>query len=86
MRAVQLLIGDGNATAEPIIMKQRVPGEELEPSLSISIEAAQTLMDDLWQCGLRPTEGVGSAGAMLATQNHLKDLQRIIFEPKHNAP
>lgn len=42
-------------------------------------EDAQVLMDDLWNCGFRPTEGTGSAGALRATQDHLKDLQRLIF-------
>ena len=82
MRAIQLIIMDGDATAEPIVMKKRDPGIMLEPSLSIGQEAAQTLMDDLWHCGLRPTEGAGSAGALAATQNHLKDMQRLVFEPR----
>ena len=82
MRAIQLLIMDGDATAEPIVMKKREPGIMLEPSISISRETAQTLMDDLWNCGLRPTEGTGSAGALAATQNHLKDMQRLVFEPR----
>ncbi len=51
-----------------------------EPTTSISIEAAQTLMDDLWACGLRPTEGAGSAGALAATQNHLADMRKIAFD------
>ena len=41
--------------------------------------AVQELMDDLWRCGVRPTEGAGTAGSMLATHGHLKDLQRIVF-------
>lgn len=27
-----------------------------QPSLELTMQAAQTLMDDLWQAGLRPTE------------------------------
>jgi hypothetical protein len=38
---------------------------------------AQVLMDDLWRCGIRPTEGAGSAGAMAATQKHLEDMTQI---------
>ena len=33
------------------------------------------LMDSLWDCGLRPTKGAGSAEAMAATQEHLKSLK-----------
>ena len=36
-------------------------------------------MDTLWECGVRPTEGNGSAGAMKATQDHLKDIQKLLF-------
>lgn len=43
---------------------------------------AQSLMDGLWRCGLRPTEGAGSAGQLDAVQAHLKDLQRLVFEGK----
>ncbi len=50
-----------------------------EPSgLMLPLELSQQLMDALWDCGIRPSEGSGSAGALLATQNHLKDLQDVI--------
>jgi len=42
-------------------------------------EHAQILMDDLWRCGLRPTEGRGSAGALAATEAHLEDMRSIVF-------
>jgi hypothetical protein len=48
-----------------------------ETPLRVSITAAQELMDNLWECGLRPSEGSGSAGALLATQSHLKDMQSL---------
>lgn len=35
--------------------------------------------DELWRCGLRPTEGTGSAGSLAATQAHLKDMKAIAF-------
>lgn len=40
-------------------------------------EDAQGLMDELWNCGFRPTEGSGSAGALAATQRHLDDMRTI---------
>jgi hypothetical protein len=46
-------------------------------SIVLPVEVAQELMDSLWQCGLRPSEGTGSAGALKATENHLKDLQEL---------
>lgn len=51
-----------------------------EPAVHLSLEAGQHLMDQLWQCGLRPTEGSGSAGAMAATQKHLEDMRKMVFE------
>jgi len=41
---------------------------------------AQELMDKLWSIGFRPTEGKGSAGALAATEHHLADLQRLVFD------
>lgn len=40
---------------------------------------AQVLMDDLWACGVRPTEGAGSAGAMRRAEAHITDLQKVAF-------
>lgn len=78
--SVEILIRQGRATAEPIVMKERAEGERCQPSLSLDHETAQTLMDDLWNCGLRPTEGSGSAGALSATQRHLEDMRTLVFK------
>lgn len=51
----------------------------LEPFLEIEMHEAQELMDSLWDCGLRPSEGTGSAGAFKALQNHLSDLKEVLF-------
>lgn len=50
-----------------------------EPAMRMSHQQGQQLMDQLWNCGLRPTEGSGSAGSLAATQAHLKDMQAIAF-------
>lgn len=50
-----------------------------DASISLSIPEAQSLMDQLWDCGLRPTEGTGSAGALAATQKHLDDMRALAF-------
>ena len=50
---------------------------EAPPALSIRLDAAQGLIDALWEAGLRPTEGTGSAGSLAATERHLKDMQVI---------
>lgn len=51
-----------------------------EPTARLRQNEAQELMDSLWQCGLRPSEGSGSAGALAATQKHLEDMRTLVFE------
>jgi len=50
----------------------------VEPIITLAKDEAQMLMDELWQCGLRPSEGTGSAGALAATQRHLEDMRAIV--------
>jgi hypothetical protein len=72
------------AVGLPVQMKVLTPSEmdsfAAEPTLSLKPETAQQLMDELWNCGLRPTEGTGSAGAMAATQAHLQDMRTLVFK------
>jgi len=49
------------------------------PTFSLQPEDAQKLMDELWNCGIRPTEGSGSAGAFAAVQDHRDDLRKLLF-------
>ena len=62
-------------TWEEVPEQQLVPG----PTLELTPARAQELMDQLWACGLRPTEGVGSAGSAAAMQEHLKDMRAVGF-------
>lgn len=55
-------------------------GKMPEPMLNIRSEEAQALMDSLWDAGLRPTAGSGSAGAMDATLRHLEDMRYLVFK------
>jgi hypothetical protein len=52
---------------------------EIPPLTHMNAPQAQMLMDDLWNCGLRPSEGTGSAGALAAVQQHLADMRKIVF-------
>lgn len=45
------------------------------PLLYLDMAEAQEIIDELWRCGVRPTDGAGSAGMMAAVQEHLKDLR-----------
>jgi len=50
------------------------------PTMRLPDESAQQLMDGLWNAGLRPKEGSGSAGALAATQKHLEDFRALVFK------
>lgn len=52
------------------------------PTMRLPDESAQQLMDGLWNAGLRPKEGSGSAGALAATQKHLEDFRSLVFKRK----
>lgn len=66
--------------AKPLEMVEREEFTYSEPTARLQKEEAQELMDSLWQCGLRPSEGSGSAGALAATQKHLEDMRALVFE------
>ena len=66
------------AIATNITMNTIQDGYDISPVCNIDKNAAQQLMDDLWQCGLRPTEGAGSAGSLAATKKHLDDMRKIV--------
>ena len=72
-----------------LTFKKIKPGALCEPTLYITKhdlhsgpDPMQVLMDDLWNCGLRPSEGTGSAGSLKATQEHLKDMRQLVFKDK----
>jgi len=66
-------------SAKPIEFEQHEMYEtDSEPYLEIPKHAAQKLIDDLWDCGLRPSEGSGSAGQLAATQRHLEDMRKLL--------
>ncbi len=78
----QIINGDvikrGEWMKEPLLVKVE---EGATPPVAMRLEhfEAQALMDRLWMAGLRPTEGSGSAGALAATERHLKDMQTLVF-------
>lgn len=48
-----------------------------DPSFQVRPDVAQKLMDELWECGLRPTAGAGSAGQLEAVERHLADTRKL---------
>lgn len=74
----QRTVGLGTSIAQPVVMAKAERYVRVEPMMRLEIQTAQQLMDELWQCGLRPTEGTGSAGSLAATQRHLEDLRKLL--------
>jgi len=79
LHARKVVEGVSVQAACPIIYTPHVKHIPIEPFMFLSVHEAQQLMDELWQCGLRPTEGTGSAGSLAATQHHLDDFRKILF-------
>lgn len=50
-----------------------------ESAVSLTQTEAQMLMDELWNAGLRPSQGSGSAGSLAATERHLEDMRTMAF-------
>jgi hypothetical protein len=71
---------DGNIVKSLRFSKPESRYSTCKPTFSLSVTQAQTLMDDLWNAGLRPTEGSGSAGSLRATESHLNDMRKIAFK------
>jgi hypothetical protein len=67
--------------AMPLVFSPVGLGDITEPTVELSMAASQSLMDELWRCGLRPSEGSGSAGSLAATERHLADMRRLVFGP-----
>jgi hypothetical protein len=69
------------AVVTDLVMQEQKPGEYFGPAkplVTLDATAAQILMDNLWDCGVRPTEGAGSAGAFAAQAAHLEDMRKLV--------
>lgn len=72
--------GMGMCVAQPLELKEAHEAMVYDPFIRLGISEAQQLMDELWQCGLRPSEGSGSAGSLRATEKHLADMRLITMK------
>ena len=66
-------------SAQPLVMVERPPHTFSGPCATLTDVEAQGLMDSLWDAGIRPTAGHGSAGERAAMEKHLNDMRRIAF-------
>lgn len=63
----------------PVTIEPKETTVYADPFLELNPKQAQALIDDLWYCGLRPSQ-VGGEGALAATQRHLDDMRTIAFK------
>jgi hypothetical protein len=85
---VDLLILDQSpdgtkAVAKPVelVLERSALGAVIEaPTLSLSQESAQSLMEALWGAGLRPVEAKYPNGEINRLEAHLADMRRLVFE------
>lgn len=72
--------GDGMAVAQPVdfVMKTQNRHDLIaEPTLSLSPDSAQTLLQALWDAGLRPNNGAGSGAEVTALKAHIQFAERM---------
>jgi hypothetical protein len=76
--------GDKRMVAEPqqFTLKEHQRGDYCPPTLEIDAGAAQSLIDALWECGLRPTEAKYPQEHVNALRGHLEDMRRLVFKGK----
>ncbi len=66
---------DGNFSWADTSMFAEYAGAD---GIMINAEDAQRIVDQLWVYGHRPSEAVGSAGALTACNDHLADMRRVV--------
>lgn len=71
--------GSDNYVAQPVVMQSVDSGMYTPPMAMLDMGMAQQLMDELWNCNIRPTQGQGSAGQLAAVQSHLADMKKLAF-------
>jgi hypothetical protein len=47
---------------------------------NLTAEAAQELMESLWNAGIRPSQAAGSVGQLGAVEAHLRDMRHLAFK------
>lgn len=68
------------AVAQPLtFVEEKNEGQEVAPFLSLYPDDWQTLMDEMWRAGVRPSSGAGTATEAGALERHLADMRKLAF-------
>lgn len=79
IRFAEIYSDEKLALALPVTveMRDRNACVAASPMMVVEREALQSLMDELWNVGIRPAD-IGTAGHLAATQAHLADFRSIV--------
>lgn len=75
------LDGKTKAVARNVVMEQCKDETTSigQAPLELREQEAQSLIDELWRAGYRPTEEVGTEGVIAAQRDHIKDLREQLM-------
>ena len=70
-----------SSVGDPVIMRAVTEVSDLRNDATFYLrdDEVQSLMDQFWTLGFRPSEGTGSAGALKQAENHIESLKKIAF-------
>jgi hypothetical protein len=66
------------ATMSPVTIIRHGPDTPCPEAMHLTPKDCQSLMDSLWDAGIRPSQGHGSTGQLAAVQNHLEDTRGLL--------
>jgi len=73
--------GQKSAIVKPEnIILTKIEDHEANPSFYLTLQSAKILMDELWNCGIRPTKYDGNKGQLKSIEYHLEDMRKLTFD------
>ena len=82
---IRMICPQQSKFVENITFHERVEkdcGVSVPAIASLRMDQAQHIMDQLWECSIRPTQGHGTMGQLGAVQYHLEDMRKLVFKEK----
>lgn len=76
-----ILIKDeiGSSAVQPLLIKRLEEGDYVGPCATFQKQDLQSMFNELWRLGFRPSDGTGNSGHIEALTYHLEDMRRIVF-------
>lgn len=68
--------------AAPLTLNQIPENSDHLATMMLEPIEAQLMLDQLWQSGIRPSDGDASIGMIGAMKEHLADMRRLVFKEK----